>query len=326
MKDRKGTLTRRDFMRLGGLTAVAAGTVGCAAVTRQEQVAQAETPNPFDQLVDTITPPRYTPSLERQSINLDSIPLIYPETAQGAANQLRADLFRFKDLLTEQREDPIINPRLGGLFWQQTAGGFDFLNENTLLEIVTNSCNDIENGLLLIEPTSEGSIGFMYNNQNTHSANGRAYVSTSTIRIPEQSLTQTDVNGSLYSVSNIQLLVTGLYEYTSRMSYVGLIAQLNSVWYSETNPALTDDQVYQDVEMFKDALFNKGYRRSADQNIVQFAAARSLAALAGDENARLVGLEFLEEVGIYPNYIAALNGDSQAMVQLQYDLSVRAAY
>ena len=256
--------------------------------------------------------------------------LVRPKTAQEFLNRVTGDLIRIRLLIEERQHDPVVNPDLGDLVWYQQIGKFDFMQPPTLLQYLTILQKDIQDRRVHLGKNAASSIA---NGATEYylDDSGKPLIEFSEVNLGEKNMYEERYPdlvrpGQLERISNLNLCLLVAYEYGRRFTDIGILATLINKGYFKENPATNALQVYQVVEGYKRSAFEHGFRHSAVQNYLQLSLHRSLAALSGNPNGRVIGLERNENWPIYQHYIASLNGDQKALRILGQELSTQAGY
>ncbi|PIQ70228.1 hypothetical protein COS55_01335 [Candidatus Shapirobacteria bacterium CG03_land_8_20_14_0_80_40_19] len=135
-----------------------------------------------------------------------------------------------------------------------------------------------------------------FGNKDKQPGSGRPHLRETHIHLNKE-----DIAASLYPclenserqvrISNLGLTVLMFYEYLNRMQKIGLLFGMKEEGCFKNISNLTEEGVKKIVgERGKELILN-GYRFSRDQNIGQLALVVSIAALAGNPEAGVVGLE-----------------------------------
>lgn len=301
-------LSRRSFLRGAGTVAVGLTTGGCG------------------QSVEAISA---LPEVVR--LQEKDFPLKYP-TAEEFIGQALKCVDRLVSLLGNKESDPFINPDLSALRWfKEVKAGY--FNPPTLLQLLKRLSEDIKSGFVVLEavesdyPASQWTETFINPDDDVPHLNKTHILLSKGI----QNECYPDLHNpsKKVTISNLGITTLLLYEYGGRLQKLAsLIFLRDKEKKFEGVRDLTPEIVNKAIETEEQRLFDNGYRRSRDQNVLQLALARSIAAIAGNPQARVVGLERQMDWAVYKAAVGSgcLSGDLNKLVNLIELLTCSAKY
>jgi hypothetical protein len=128
-------------------------------------------------------------------------------------------------------------------------------------------------------------------------------------------------------ITDAGLAVLAVYEACHRYNKMAEVSMLQRRDGRIKSPqVLTPESVLHTIEKFETAENQRGFRFAADNNIVQIALIRSLAALAGNPQAKVKGLERAMDWNLWKDAQSILLGDLNGTLRFMHATSEGAAY
>lgn len=248
----------------------------------------------------------YKPPFEaqRKTVELRDFPLIRARRADDFIENLPKELELIINLIDQKVDDPIINPNLSDLPWFVIAGDLDYFRPPTLRQILSRLYTDMSGGFLEVNTQAIQTDTFAYLSDTTYGLNNGLPQLKKTVITFNADAIETNLYPSLENksvklpISNLQLLIVLLYEYGHRLSNIQDIVLLQKTGFFQRFPSQSPDDAKATIEEFREINWKTGYRYSFAQNQLIMEFQRAIAALAGDPNGKVVGLERNESLDI----------------------------
>lgn len=258
-------------------------------------------------------------------------PLVYPTGEEFIVRALSC-VEQLASLIETRKNDLFVNPNLPALRWFREVND-GYLKPPTLLQVFEILKSDLRNKLVVLKKW-DMPIGRVGNWTDIFiGTDGQPYLEKTHIvlncdGVRNDRYPSLDSPQKMVPISNLGLTAWVLYEYGSRLQDITTMIFLNNSGRFNGIKGLTPEKVRAEIERANQASFQTGYRRSRDQNLLQLAFVRSVAALAGNPSGKVVGLESHMDWELYK--LAAnsgcLTGDFNQLVQMIDYLTVKAAY
>jgi hypothetical protein len=279
----------------------------------------------------TPTLPEYNPPFQetRQAVELKGFDVSYKINVETLKEDLLRDLERLNGLIEQRQDDPNVNPDISHLQWIRDVGDwYGAFQPPTLLQMMRLLEDNIREDWVkvgAIDPDQKDQpIAQIYSTYNI--IDGSQHLGDSHIEFCQRWFSGIETYTDKPPLSNLNMLVTLAYEYANRLCTTSNLIMLKNSGFFKENPPQDNDELRALVNKFAAHRKDKGNPQSKEQNIFQYMVHRSIAALAGDPNGIVKGLDHNESIPQYKNFVAALNGDVRAQHQLDLQLTYNVKY
>jgi len=331
------TLSRRNFLEGAFAGALAAGPIGWWFGQTVSQQPDPRLVVLNDAVGKLPVPAEYTPSFQEKrpivALSKEQFPVVPIHSTEEFFSRVKDDLAILITRVAERQSDPDVNPDLSALPWFIYTSGLDYFQPPTLLTLLRDLQNDLNKGFVELEKVTDPSYSPMAAVRSVYRTGDKApfiwrtVISFNTRAIAQETYPGLDNPSLRVPITNLNLLLILFYEYGNRFQDIWIITYLNKVGFFNQFPVYSEAEAAKVIDDFKALMKQeKAFRFSAAQNYMQMALHRSIAALAGDSNGKVRGLERNENWQPYKFFLAALNGDAHAMHLLSYHLSTGANY